>query len=80
MAASAVWMLTPVSAKPVSRTVITLGPDEHLANLNDLAIAISPDGAYIVYVATRGSGRAQLFLRPSSRPIASGSPSSPTAN
>ncbi len=63
IAALAVWMLKPVPAKPVSRTVITLGPDEHLANLNDLAIAISPDGAYIVYVATRGSGRAQLFLR-----------------
>ena len=58
-----VWMLKPVPAKPVSRTVIALGPDEHLANLNDLAVAISPDGAYVVYVATRGSGRAQLFLR-----------------
>jgi Tol biopolymer transport system component/tRNA A-37 threonylcarbamoyl transferase component Bud32 len=65
IAAIAVWMLKPVPApiKPVSRTVIALGPDEHLSNLNDLAVAISPDGAYVVYVATRGSGRAQLFLR-----------------
>ena len=63
IAALAVWMLKPVPAKPISRTVIALGSDERLANLNDRAVAISPDGAYIVYVAARGSSRAQLFLR-----------------
>jgi eukaryotic-like serine/threonine-protein kinase len=63
VAAFAVWMLKPVPAKPISRTVIALGPDERLANLNNLAVAISPDGANVVYVATRGGGRAQLFLR-----------------
>ena len=86
-----------VAAQPVSRTVIALGPDERLVNLNTPVLAISPDGANVVYVASRGSGPAQLFLRPldalessrsrerrarsrrSFRPMASGSPSSPTA-
>jgi eukaryotic-like serine/threonine-protein kinase len=50
----------------VSRTVISLGPDEHIANLDSYstAVAISPDGANIVYVASRGGAPAQLFLRP----------------
>src|SRR5205085_3821035 len=39
-------------------------PYEHLANLNTPAIAISPDGANVVYIASRGSGPAQIFRRP----------------
>jgi serine/threonine-protein kinase len=64
IAALAVWVLKPTPASPVTRTVIALGPDEHLANLNTPAVAISPDGANIVYVASRGGSAAQLFLRP----------------
>jgi serine/threonine protein kinase len=63
VAALGAWMLKPAPARPVTRLVIALGPDEHLANLNTPAVAISPDGANIVYVASRGNGPAQLFLR-----------------
>ena len=62
-AAFAVWVLKPEPARPVSHTVIALGPDERLVNLNTPVLAISPDGANVVYVASRGSGPAQLFLR-----------------
>jgi serine/threonine-protein kinase len=64
VAALAAWMLKPAPARPVSRMVIALGPDEHLANLNTPAVAISPDGSNIVYVASRPGSAAQLFLRP----------------
>jgi serine/threonine protein kinase len=58
------WFLRPAPVRTVSRTSIVLGSDEHLANLNTPAIAISPDGSKVVYVARRGVGPAQLFLRP----------------
>jgi serine/threonine-protein kinase len=64
MTALAAWMLKPAPVRAVSRTVISLSPDEHLTNLNSPAVAISPSGANVVYVASRGSGSAQLFLRP----------------
>ncbi len=64
IAALAVWKLTPAPPAPVTRTVIALGADEQLANLNGNVIAISPDGSKVVYVASRGGGPAQLFLRP----------------
>jgi eukaryotic-like serine/threonine-protein kinase len=64
MAALAAWMLKSAPARAVSRTVISRGPDEHIANLNTTAVSISPDGANVVYVASRGGAPAQLFLRP----------------
>ena len=64
IAALAVWKLRPAPAAPVIRTVIALGADEQLANLNGNVIAISPDGSNVVYVASRSGGPAQLFLRP----------------
>jgi Tol biopolymer transport system component len=64
IAAIAAWMLRPVSARPILRAVIVLGPDEVLTNLNTPALAISPDGINLVYVARRRGGPAQLFLRP----------------
>jgi serine/threonine protein kinase len=64
IAALAVWMLKPAPARPTLRTVIDLAPDEHFANLNTSVVAISPDGGSVAYVASRGSGAAQLFLRP----------------
>ncbi len=64
IAAYAAWILKPPPARPVSRTAIALGPDERIANLDTPAIAISPDGSNVVYVASRGDGPAQLFLRP----------------
>jgi Tol biopolymer transport system component len=42
---------------------LVLGPDERFANLDTPAIAISPDGSKVVYVARRGEAP-QLFLRP----------------
>ena len=64
IAAVAVWTLKPAPQRPVSRMEIALGPDEHFANLDTPVVAISPDGANIVYVARRGDGPPQLFLRP----------------
>ncbi|MCU1262889.1 MAG: hypothetical protein JWO80_5774 [Bryobacterales bacterium] len=63
-AALAGWMLKPAPVRPVSRTVIALGADERFANLDAPLLAISPDGANLVYVASRAGGPAQLFLRP----------------
>jgi eukaryotic-like serine/threonine-protein kinase len=64
IAAVAAWMLKPAAERPVSRTEIVLGPDEHFANLETPAVAISPDSANIAYVASRADGPPQLFLRP----------------
>src|ERR1700730_6038228 len=58
----AVWKLKPTPQKPVTRTVITLPPGDQLAAFDNLAIAISPDGTQLAYVAIRGGTR-QIFLR-----------------
>jgi serine/threonine protein kinase/Tol biopolymer transport system component len=63
-AAFATWVLKPAPVVPALRTVIDLAPDERFANLNTPVLAISPDGSNIVYVASRGTGPAQLLLRP----------------
>jgi hypothetical protein len=66
LGAGAAWMLkpVPVPVRPTLRTVIDLAPDERFANLSTPVVAISPDGTAVVYIASRGSGPAQLFLRP----------------
>ncbi|MBZ5662512.1 MAG: protein kinase [Acidobacteriia bacterium] len=65
-ASLAVWNLKPslVSpSQPVSRTVITLPPSQQLAGLDSgPAVALSPDGTHLVYVARQGSTQ-QLYLR-----------------
>ena len=60
----AVWNLkpTPASAKPVTRTVINLPPGDQLATPDFPAIALSPDGTQLAYVAIH-SGTRQIFLR-----------------
>jgi len=58
----AVWKLKPTPQKPVTRTLITLPPGDQLAALDNLAIAISPDGTQLAYVGIRGGTR-QIFLR-----------------
>jgi len=70
----AIWNLQPAPASPpVTRTVINLPPGDQLAALDQPAVAISPDGSQVAYVATRGNVQ-QLFLRPmdglEARPIA----------
>ena len=64
--ALAVWNLKPAPApapQPVTRTVITLPPGQQLAGLdNGPAVALSPDGTHLAYVARQG-GTQQLYLR-----------------
>jgi serine/threonine-protein kinase len=70
LAGTSVWTLRPTPPSPpqqVMRFAITLGPDERLAvaNVNNASssVVISPDGRQIAYVATRGGGGTQLFVR-----------------
>ena len=66
IAGIAVWNLKPAPSpplQPVTRTVITLPPGDQLAAVDYPAIAISPDGTKLAYVATH-SGRRQIYLRP----------------
>ena len=49
--------------QPVTRTVITLPPGQQLAGLdNGPAVALSPDGTHLAYVARQG-GIQQIYLR-----------------
>jgi len=52
--------------RPVARVVIALPPTDRLALGAQPALAISPDGAHLVYAARRGSAT-QLYLRPTDR-------------
>ncbi len=76
IASLATWILKPSPApppQPVSRTVIALPPGQRLAGLDRPAVALSPDGRLLAYVAVQG-GTQQLYLRPleslEARPIA----------
>ena len=66
IAGLAVWSLKPSPIpppKPVSRFTITLPPGQQLAGLDfGHALAISPDGTHLAYIATQG-GIQQLYLR-----------------
>ena len=55
VAALAAWLLKPSAQQPVSRVTITLPPGQHLAALDQPALAISPDGKNIVYVAVQSA-------------------------
>ncbi len=60
------WNLKPTpspTSRPISRTVITLPPGQQLAGLESgPAVALSPDGTHLAYVARQGSTQ-QLYLR-----------------
>jgi eukaryotic-like serine/threonine-protein kinase len=66
IASLATWNLKPApapAAQPVTRTVINLPPGQQLAGLeNGPAVALSPDGTHLAYVARLG-GSQQLYLR-----------------
>jgi serine/threonine-protein kinase len=63
IASLATWNLKPSAPQPVSRVAITLPPGQQLAGVeNGPAVALSPDGAQIAYVATQG-GKQQIYLR-----------------
>jgi serine/threonine protein kinase len=58
-----VWNLRPSPLQPVTRTVINLPPGQQLAGLDSgLAVALSPDGTHLAYVARQG-GTQQIYLR-----------------
>jgi eukaryotic-like serine/threonine-protein kinase len=54
--------LKPLPPQLVSRTVITLPPGQRLAGLDQPAVALSPDGTHLAYVAIQG-GKQQLYFR-----------------
>src|SRR5712691_9130683 len=59
----AIWNLKPSPPRLVSRLVVTLPPGQQLAGLdNGPAVALSPDGTHLAYVARQG-GTQQLYLR-----------------
>jgi eukaryotic-like serine/threonine-protein kinase len=65
VAGFAVWNLKPAPSlpRPVTRTVITLPPGQQLASFDiGPAVALSPDGTYLAYVAAQG-GSQQIYLR-----------------
>ena len=64
IAGIAVWNLKPSpSPQPVTRTVINLPPGQQLAGLDSgPAVALSPDGTRLAYVARQG-GTQQIYLR-----------------
>ena len=66
VAGFAVWNLKPTPTPPpklVSRLTITLPPGQQLAGLeNGPALALSPEGTHLAYVALQGGAR-QLYLR-----------------
>jgi Tol biopolymer transport system component/tRNA A-37 threonylcarbamoyl transferase component Bud32 len=63
IASLAAWNLKPAPPQPVTRTVIDLPPGQQLADLeNGPAVALSPDGTQLAYVARQG-GTQQLYLR-----------------
>ena len=54
---------TGTASAPVIRSIFSLPAGEQLAGLtNQAAVALSPDGSHMVYVASRG-GTQQLYLR-----------------
>jgi Tol biopolymer transport system component len=57
------WILKPERAKSVTRAVINLPPGQRLAGLDRPALAISPNGSELTYVATYQGGPQQIYLR-----------------
>src|SRR5258707_2311178 len=58
----AIWNLKPSPPRPITRAVITRTPGQRLAALEQPAVALSPDGTHLAYVATQG-GAQQIYLR-----------------
>jgi serine/threonine-protein kinase len=63
IAIAATWNLKPSPAKPVTRTVIDLPAGQHLAGLAQPALALSPDGSQLAYVATTQGSVQQIYQR-----------------
>jgi len=65
-----VWHFRPVPPRPVTRFTISLPTGERLVGLDTPAIALSPDGTRLAYIAAQGSGLPQLYLRAMDSPEA----------
>jgi eukaryotic-like serine/threonine-protein kinase len=63
VASLATWNLKPTLPLPIARTVIMLPPGQRLAGLEQPAVALSPDGTHLAYVAIQGGTQQQLYLR-----------------
>ena len=68
LAGTSVWTLKPAPPVPpqqVMRFAIATSPDERLSvgAVGSSSVVISPDGRRIAYVASRGGGAAQLYVR-----------------
>ena len=64
IAGLSVWNLKPNPARrPVSRTMIALSQGERLAGLEQRAVALSPDGTQLAYVASDSAGTRRLYMR-----------------
>jgi eukaryotic-like serine/threonine-protein kinase len=65
---TAAWTMRPQPPpQPVSRTVITLPPGQHLTSLNERVLALSQDGTQLAYVALQGE-KQQIYLRSMDNP------------
>jgi eukaryotic-like serine/threonine-protein kinase len=62
IACVATWKLKTTAPGRITRTVITLPPGQRLTGLDLPALALSPDGTKLAYVAIQGSTQ-QLYLR-----------------
>jgi eukaryotic-like serine/threonine-protein kinase len=64
IAALVLWHLTPSPSRPVTRAVIALQAGLQLAGLDQPALALSPDGSQLAYVAAPAAGgQQQIYLR-----------------
>jgi serine/threonine-protein kinase len=59
----AIWNRPAPAPQPVSRTVVTLPAGDRLPPAEQRALALSPDGKLLAYVATHDAVQ-QLYLRP----------------
>ena len=63
IAGVAVWNLKPAPREPVTRATVNLPPGQQLAGLESgPALALSPDGTQLVYIARQGNTQ-QIYLR-----------------
>jgi eukaryotic-like serine/threonine-protein kinase len=65
VAGVAAWNLKPLPPRRVTRFTITLPLGQHLAGLDQPALALSPDGSELAYIATDQAGDPrQIYLWP----------------
>ena len=65
IASASAWILKPSPSlpRPVTRFTITPPLGQHLAGLDQLALALSPDGSQLAYVAAARGTAQKIYLR-----------------